>query len=100
MIRLNHENKLEIKNTILDRGDHYFVRLHGNKNFLADKIDLPFIESHIWYCANDFVCCKQNGKQIQFHNLILGHTPAFNAMVDHINRCRFDNHRLNLRIAD
>jgi len=34
-----------------------------------------------------------------FHNLILSHTPAFNATVDHINCCPFDNRRMNLRIA-
>jgi len=40
---LNHENKLDIKNVMIDQGDHYFVKLPGGKNFLADKIDLPFI---------------------------------------------------------
>jgi len=99
LVRLNHENKLEIKNTILDRGDHYLVRLHGNKNFLADKIDLPFIKAHIWCSRYDYVCCRQNGRQIMFHNFILGHIPASNATVDHFNWNPSDNRRLNLRIV-
>jgi len=99
LIRQNIKNKLEIKNTMLDPGNHYLVRLHGGKNFLADKVDLHFIEANIWCSRYDYICCKQNGKQIQFHNLILGHTPASNATVDHVNRNPLDNRRLNLRIA-
>jgi len=100
LIRQNIENKLDIKNTMLDRGDHYLVRLHGNKKFLADKVDLPFIEAHIWFPSfGNYAACKQNGRRIMFHNLILNHIPSFNATVDHFNRCPFDNRRMNLRIA-
>jgi len=100
LIRLNHENKLDIKNVIIDRGDHYFVKLNGNKNFLADKIDLPFIEAYIWSSTNNnYAITNQNGRQIKFHNLILGHTPIMNSSVDHINRNPLDNRRVNLRIA-
>jgi len=86
---------------MLDCSDHYLVKLSGCKNFLADKIlsDLPFIEVHIWFSNYDYVVCKENGRQIRFHNLILGHTPTLNATIDHINRCFLDNHRINLRIA-
>jgi len=99
LIRLNHENKLDIKNVIIDKGDHYSVRLPGNKEFLADKCDLHFIEAHIWSLNKNYVTCNQNGKQIRFHNLILGHTPIMNCSVDHINRNSLDNKRSNLRLA-
>jgi len=99
LIRQNIKNNLEIKNTMLDCGDHYLVKLSGGKNFLANKVDLHFIEGHIWCSINDYVCSTQNKRQIRFHNLILGHVPTFNATVDHINHCRFDNRRINLRIA-
>jgi len=100
LIRQNIENELEIKNTMLDRGDHYLVRLHGGKKFLADKIDLPFIEAHIWFSSfRNYAACKQNGRKIMFHNLILSHIPSFNVTVDHYNRCPFDNRRINLQIA-
>jgi len=69
------------------------------KEFLADKIDLPFIEAHIWFSSYDYVVCKENGRQIRFHNLILSHTPTLNVTIDHINRCPLDNRRLNLRIV-
>jgi len=97
LIKQNHENKLEIKNIMWNCGNHYKIKLSGRKFFLADKID--FIEAYIWNSSNNYACCKQNGRQIQFHNLILGHNPGFNAMVDHFNCCRFDNCRINLRIA-
>jgi len=84
---------------MLDRGDHYFVKLSGGKNFLVDKIDLHFIESCIWCSCNNYACCKQNKKHITFHNLILNHSPTMNSSVDHINRNPLDNRRSNLRIA-
>jgi len=85
LIKQNIENNLEIKNIMLDHGDHYAVRLSNRKEFLADKIDLQFIENHIWCSTNDYACCKQNKRKIKFHNLILGHIPNSNASVDHIN---------------
>jgi len=100
LIRLNHENKLEIKNVMEDCGDHYSVRLPGNKKFLADKVDLHFIEAHVWYSDKGYVVTYQNGKQIRFHNIILGHTPIMNCSVDHINRNSLDNRRINLRLAN
>jgi len=65
----------------------------------VDKIDLPSIEANVWSCDNGYVCCKQNGRKIKFHNLILNHVPSTNAMVDHFNHCPFDNRRVNLRIV-
>jgi len=101
LIRQNIENDLEIKNIMFDHGDHYSVRLPGNKKFLADKVDLHFIEANIW-CANNnnYVVTNQNGRHVQFHNLILGHTPVMDCSVDHINRNPLDNRRINLRLAN
>jgi len=78
-----------------------FGKLSGGKNFLADKIDLHFIEGHIWYSINsqNYVGCRQNKRCIMFYNLILNHTPTNNATVDHINQNPLDNRRINLRVA-
>jgi len=100
LIRVNHENRLEIKNTMQDCGDYYLVKLYGGKEFLTDKCDLHFIEAHVWYCSQNYVVAYQNGKKIKFHNLILNHTPIMNCSVDHINRNPFDNRRINLRLAN
>jgi len=100
LIRQNHENKLEIKNVIRDCGNHYKVKLPGNKNFLADKCDLHFIEAYNWYSNNNYVVSNRNGKKIRFYNLILGHTPVMNCSVDHINCNPLDNRRSNLRLAN
>jgi len=78
---------------MLDRGDHYAVRLSNGKEFLVDKIDLYFIEANIWYSCNDYASCKQNNKQVRFHNLILGHTPTNDSLIDHINQNPLDNRR-------
>jgi len=96
LIRLNHENKLEIKNIMRDCGDHYAVRLSNGKEFLADKVDLHFIESCIWGSSNNYASCKQIKRHIRFHNLILGHIPSINALVDHCDRNTLNNCRNNL----
>jgi len=97
LIRQNIKNNLEIKNTMQDCGDHYSVRLFGGKNFLVDKIDLHFIEAHIWHSSDcNYVSCKLNKKHIRFHNLILGHIPSIDASVDHCDRNTLNNHRNNL----
>jgi len=100
LIKQNIENKLEIKNTMRDCGDHYKVKLSNGKEFLADKVDLHFIEAHIWCCDNhNYVICRPNKRQIKFHNLILGHNLTSNLTIDHINWDPLDNRRSNLRIT-
>jgi len=100
LIRQNIKNNLEIKNIMFDRGDHYSVKLPGNKEFLADKCDLHFIENHIWFSNTNYVTCNQNRSQIRFHNLILGYIPNANITVDHVNWNSLDNRRSNLRLAN
>jgi len=82
-----------------DYGDYYKVHLPNDDKFLADKIDLHFIEAHTWCSNNNYVYCKHNGKYISFPNLVLGHIPTDKLTVDHINRNSFDNRRSNLQIA-
>jgi len=96
LIRQNIKNNLEIKNTMQDCGDHYAVRLSGGKIFLADKVDLHLIESQIWYSSNNYASCNQIKGHIRFHNLILGHIPSINGLVDHCDRNTLNNHRNNL----
>jgi len=84
-----------------DCGNHYAVRLSNGKELLADKVDLQFIEAHIWFCDDhNYVNCKKNKACVKFHNLILGHSPTISLSVDHINRNPLDNRRFNLRIAN
>jgi len=78
-----------------DCGNHYKVKLSNGKEFLADKIDLHFIEAHIWSSSYDYVITNQNGRKIQFHNLILNHSPTINSSIDHINQNPLDNCRVN-----
>jgi len=71
----------------------------GGKEFLADKIDIKFIEAFTWYCfTNKYAASHDSGPVIFFHNLILGHTPS-EITVDHTNRNGLDNQRSNLRVA-
>jgi len=100
LINQNIKNNLEIKNIMQDCGDYYKVRLSNRKEFLVDKIDLQFIEAHIWNSSDcNYAVCKQNKRRIKFHNLILGHIPSTNASVDHCSRNTLNNRRNNLRIV-
>jgi len=101
LIRINIENKLDIKNLMQDCGEYYKVKLYGNKEFLADKCDLHFIEAYIWRSTNNnYVTTNQDGKHVQFHNLILDHSPVMNCTVDHIDRDPKNNRRSNLRLVN
>jgi len=51
LIRQNHENKLDIKNVMIDTGDHYAMRISNGKEFLADKVS---------HSTPILVTCKKN----------------------------------------
>jgi hypothetical protein len=94
---------LPIKNMIYDMGDHYSVKLNFGE-MLVDKSDLQLVQQHVIHNSRNnekgYACIVKNKTEvIPFHNLLLNHIPT-EITVDHINRNRLDNRRINLRLVD
>ncbi len=85
---------------IYDQGEHYSVKLNCGE-MLFDKPDLELVQQHVITNSRTGYACiiKNKTKQIPFHNILLNHTPT-EITVDHINRNKLDNRRINLRLVD
>lgn len=101
-----NKNKPEEPNEYIDNGDHIvmFIRRkqHPDIEVLLDKSVHERIRNVRWFVAgkygyNDYVWRKDIGK---LHRHILGFSKGDARTIDHINRNRFDNRLVNLRIVD
>jgi hypothetical protein len=60
--------------------------------------DRPLIEKYTWSISGGYVVTSINGKSVLMHRLILNlDDPQIHC--DHINHCKTDNTRANLRIC-
>lgn len=67
------------------------------EEFYFDIDDTLLVEKYNWYFDKDgYVIARINGKCIKLHKLIIN----TDCKIDHINRCRFDNRKNNLRVVD
>lgn len=78
-------------------GNIVFVKATNcNQYFICDLDDWNKLKSHrFWMTVYGYVLTSVNGKNTPMHNLILPRQKGFD--VDHINRCKYDNRRSNLR---
>lgn len=66
------------------------------EEFYFDLEDYELVKSYCWYMSSDgYVCSKNDSKSISMHKIIVSEDEV----VDHINRCRKDNRKENLRIT-
>ena len=86
-----NNNYREIKNlieiTLLSKGKVYVCKIN--------KADLYLVNPFNWYYKTGYAYTRINGKEVSMHVLLLGIKEGF--IVDHINRSRLDNRRINLR---
>jgi hypothetical protein len=102
-IRLRNGKKRPSKNKyyfLRDTG--YIVSLGGDRWTILDNSNLSreLLTNHTWYCRNGYAASMipdDEGERvtIQIHRLVSECDDDL--MVDHINRCKFDNRSGNLR---
>lgn len=69
---------------------------NGNRAYI-DKEDLPKVIDYTFYRNNNgYFVSQRNKKLILLHRLITG--ADSDLVVDHINRCKLDNRKCNLRV--
>ena len=75
------------------------VTLANGVTFIADNDDENLIKRYKWFIGgNGYVVTNVNGKRKYLHKMIMGMDGS--TIVDHIDRCKLDNRRINLRIAN
>lgn len=67
--------------------------------FIFDKEDYDLIKNYNWYEYQGYIKTVVSGQNISLHRLIMG-VVGKNSIIDHINRCRTDCRKNNLRIVD
>lgn len=76
--------------------DYKFGYTDTGQEFYFDIKDALLIENHNWYFDKDgYVVTRIDGKGVKLHKFLLD----TNEKVDHKNRYKYDNRRLNLRVA-
>ncbi len=59
--------------------------------------DYELVARHSWYYRDGYALSKIRGKEMRMHRFILNETDP-DRLVDHKNRNRLDNRRVNLRV--
>lgn len=92
--RRRRENKYYSKDSFLH------VILSSKHEFICDKEDLSYVVSASWHETEDgYARGCVNGKDVYFHNLIMGNLYEDKMLCDHINGDRKDNRKCNLRLV-
>lgn len=90
-------------NSIIICDSHYEIILYDKNckekgKALFDKDDLPKIIQYKWHLLScGYAAVKTNGKILLMHHLIMGKKQ--NLEIDHINRNKLDNRKINLRFV-
>lgn len=67
-----------------------------NQYFICDLDDWENVKCHrFWMNVKGYILTSINGKNTTLHSLVLGCKEGYD--IDHINRCKFDNRKRNLR---
>lgn len=70
----------------------------GSEVALVDERDYLLVADYTWHVHNGYACTVKKRRHVFMHRLLLQPQPK--EIIDHINRNRLDNRRMNLRIVD
>lgn len=93
---------LYLDNEFIDKGDYYEV-ITRRGTFLIDKDDKVKIDKWHWRInTHRYAEAVIDGRCIQLHRYIMGLSAfsSYDEVIDHINRDRLDNRKINLRVVD
>jgi hypothetical protein len=91
--------KAKPKCTYVMKNDYVLGCTEKGKEFLIDIDDLPLIEKYNWIgLKSGYFKAYINNKNISMHNFIMPRKKGY--VIDHINRCKNDNRKSNLRYAN
>lgn len=104
---LKMESKNNKRNTYQLFDKYGICYMSNNQQFYFDIEDLPLIQNYYWsisttgYAVSYYFTRDEDNKRI--HHMRLFHRMIMNALdgmdVDHINRNRLDNRKMNLRLC-
>ena len=77
--------------------DNAVMVICGKTCFLVDVEDLDFVKRHGWHISKNGYVTRNSDKKT-LHRLLMGADTS--ELVDHINQCKLDNRKCNLRFAD
>lgn len=79
-------------------GETVYVKLTNTEQImLCDLSDWERLKKCTWFEHDGYAVARVNKKITRYHQAILSYAKEY--VVDHINRDRFDNRRINLRIT-
>ena len=68
------------------------------EEFYFDLEDYDKIKDYCWYKNNEYILTTVNNKTLWLHKIVLAQNDN-RYYIDHINHCKFDNRKCNLRIV-
>lgn len=86
------------KNSYEIIGEIVIGKTSKGEEFIFNQSDYGILSKYNWFMQDGYVATNLSRKTIFMHNLLLAKRPD-HLYVDHINRIRNDNRRINLRFA-
>jgi hypothetical protein len=70
----------------------------ADTEILLDPEDQHLLAAHRWYLASHGYV-RRTSDDAYLHRVVAGCMPGDGLVVDHLNRCKHDNRRSNLRVG-
>lgn len=97
---INMKKMVSQENTIKRHNDYIEIIDNNNNSILIDIEDYEKVSQFYWYAdKKGYAVTTINGKVVKLHRFIM-EVFENKVQVDHINHCKLDNRKCNLRIVN